>query len=70
MTCLGLGNWARRNDVGGHPTRAVFNGNRIGQRVNAGLGNRHMGLERHATVVQSGTDEDDPAAGASGERLY
>lgn len=69
-TYLSLRNRARRNNVGGHSTWAVLDGHGVGQRVNAGLGNGHMGLEGHATVVQGGADEDDSATSSCGGRLY
>lgn len=66
QTYLSLGDGARGDDVGCDSPGSVLDCHRVRQRVNAGLGNRHMGLERHASIVEGGADEDDPSSSAVG----
>lgn len=65
-TYLGLCDRTWRNDIGSDSTWTILDCHRVRQRIDACLGNRHMGLEWHATIVQGGADKDDAPAGATG----
>lgn len=69
FTHLCLCNRTRCDDVGGHAPRAIFERNTVRQSVDTSLGDRHVGLERHTTVVNGSTDEDDSTASSKGRRL-
>lgn len=69
MTCLGLSDRTRGDDVRCHSAWTILDGHGVRQRVDASLGNRHMGLEWHAAIVQGGADKDDAPARATGAGL-
>ena len=56
----------RRNDVGGDASRTKFQGDIGGQGVDAGFGDGDVRLERGASVVDCGGDEDYAAAEGGG----
>ena len=62
---LRAGDRAGGDDVGGEAERAVFDGGRDGDGVDAGLGRGDMRLEWQAGVVDGRGDADDAPAGAT-----
>lgn len=68
-TNLGGFDRTRSNNVRCHSVGSIFDSNGVRERINAGLSNTNVGLERCATVVKGGTDKDNSTAGAKGRGL-
>ena len=58
--CPAYGTWG--DDVGGYASRAEFDGDGVGEGVNAGFRNANMSLHGGSGVVKRGRDEDYAAA--------
>lgn len=63
---FGVGDRARSDDVAGQAVWAEFKGDVGREGVDAGFGDRDVGLERRAGVVEGSGDEDYPATYPAG----
>lgn len=66
LHAFGAGDGAGRDHVGSDSQGAIFDGDVVGERVDAGLGHRHVRLQGEAGVVDRGGNVDDTATGAGG----
>lgn len=69
-THLCTSNRSRRDDIRGHTQWTKLERHSVGQCIDTRLGCRNVSLEGGRSVVQSSTDEDNPATSSSRIRLH